>query len=284
MERLFDFLSQGRPERVAQGALHFALLRDPQFQKYISKELGRTGPPQGVFQEQKTIGGWRADVKIEWPHLQGPSYLELKLAAGLTPRQRQAADQGKIDALVVPSGTLCTPPEVRRLTWKELADQVSDLFLQRLFREADAAASWGLSRIEQSDAEADFLRPRRMVEADSTTCPLLYRFLITVHQHLSVNGSLVDYEDGRVSGGGSKKRHWGYYGFQFSVADESFWLGFTEHDVGPLTAGFVVTQTLEKSEPRILGPQPYPLDAESLAMKVASAVANRMGGLGPGAK
>lgn len=274
MRTLFDFMSQGRPERVVQGALHYALKTEPRLSRYVADQLQVNGAVLlDVEQEKRTIRGWRADLEISWKKRASPSRLELKLMAGLTRAQVEAARAREIDAFVVASGRRIKHFDGPVFTWKALAPLIKNRFLKQVFIEADSAASFVQPTLTRAQVESEFTGTARLRNAGA--CRLMYRFLLTVHQHLSEDVALKRYDAGPIHG--SAAQGFGYYGFSFKIGKRKHWLGFTEHNRGSHEAGpnkpvFVLQDLSTAAGPRLFTEARYPIHASRIAERVGKLV------------
>ncbi len=223
--------------------------------------------------EQKTVRGWRADVEIQWAGGVTKTRLELKLTAGLTRRQIEAAEENFIDGMVVPSGGSKPRYETAVFSWRELAGIVENVTVRQLFMDADTAASWVVQELDEVTLRSEF--SCCMKGGAEARWPKLYWFLITIHQHISESGL-----DRYVSGSCRESRaagH-GYYGYGFTLGESKakHWLGFSEMG-GQLT--FVLVD--EKANSRIFAEPTFPLQAASLSERIVQALAPAKSVTGP---
>lgn len=272
MNTLFDYLSQGRPERVVQGALQFALINEPKLRRYVAEKL--TVPVDEsasatITLERKTVRGWRADVEIHWTKVNRKTLLELKLAAGLTQRQVESGRESLIHGMVVPAGGSRPGFETTVFTWKELATVVEHSILKQLFTEADTAASWAVETLGAMTANEEF--SVCMKNGPGAVWPKLYWFLITIHQYLRENGKLDPYVTTRCAAG--RQPGFGYFGYAFTTGalKREHWIGFSA--MGG-TLSFVLTDA--KANSRIFAEPAFPLHAAQLAARIVQALGHQV--------
>lgn len=269
MASMFEAMARHRPEWLAQGILMRAVETEPAVRALMIEKLGGNLSPEEVphiTEEEVTQGGWRADVCVAWLHR--TARLELKLLAGFTSRQEEALKRREIDLLVLPSMEGRELPEgLPIVTWRELADAAFDPCLKRLLAEVSASSTWRLEEISEKELEQDL--NSFLGEKEERRWGLMYRFLSTVHQHLSGEAP-TKY---RASDGWActPKGAVPYYGFYFWLGNDDmprYWLGFwrssnTKKPVFGLTVS-------RKRGPPVLFEEPLSFNAGALARRILS--------------
>lgn len=269
MASMFEAMARHRPEWLAQGILMRAVETEPAVRALMIEKLGGNLSLEEapcITEEEVTQGGWRADVCVAWKNR--TARLELKLLAGFTLRQEEALKRREIDLVVLPSMDGRELPEgLPVLTWRELADAALDPCLKRLLAEVSASSTWRLEEISEEELEQDL--NSFLGEKEERRWGLMYRFLSTVHQHLTEEAP-TEY---RASDGWARTRKGEepYYGFCFWLGNDDmprYWLGFWRSKKSKKPV-FGLSVPSESGQP-VRFEEPLSFNAAALARRILS--------------